>query len=160
MLIAALAPAAVQAQPLTRPGRITGTVFDSTSMLPLAGAMVQVVRVDDPATARQTSTDAQLRERLVYVRGQLRDAEHGGRTVRGTVRVQWLEFAVTRAGMERSVPTLFADTDEDGSFTACGVPTEGILRVRGWSGADSSGAAELTVPPDGILLRDLYVGRA
>ncbi len=67
MLIAALAPAAVQAQPLTRPGRITGTVFDSTSMLPLAGAMVQVVRLDDPATARQTSTDAQLRERLVYV---------------------------------------------------------------------------------------------
>ena len=59
LLLAALAPAAVQAQPLTRPGRIMGTVFDSTSMRPLAGAMVQVVRLDDPATARHTSTDAQ-----------------------------------------------------------------------------------------------------
>ena len=121
------------------------------------------VRLDVPSARTMISRvcgDATLRERLGYVRGPLRDAEHGGRTVRGTVRVQWLEFAVARAGMERSVPTLFADTDEDGSFTACGVPTEGILRVRGWSGADSSGAAELTVPPDGILLRDLYVGRA
>ncbi len=108
---------------------------------------------------RSVCGDTAVRERSGYVRGRLRDAEQGRRPVRGTVRVQWLELALTSAGTERTVPTLEVDTDADGIFTLCGVPLDGVLRVRGWSGADSSGAAELTVPEDGLLLRDLYVGR-
>lgn len=46
----------------------------------------------------------------------------------------------------------------DGAFTVCGLPPGGTVRVRGFSGRDSTGIVELVVPEHGIARQDLAVG--
>jgi hypothetical protein len=113
-----------------------------------------------PTMIRRVCGDSMVAERSGYVRGVLRDAERGPLAVSGTVRVQWLELSLTQAGIGRQIATIEARADSEGRFTACGVPAEGVVQLRAWSGADSTGALELNVPYNGILLRDFFVGRS
>ena len=218
-----LVPHVLQAQPVPRPARIGGVVYDSTSNVPLAKATVDAVVASDPARIWSTTTDergtfafdslpaatyivavshprldslgvrqlslgstvsagerARVRltvpsapslirrvcgdslaaDRSGYVRGVLRNAERGALAVPGALQVRWAELSVTRETMERQVVALQARADDEGRFTVCGVPVGGVLQVRAWSGTDSTGVLDLSVPANGILLRDLAVGHA
>jgi hypothetical protein len=76
------------------------------------------------------------------------------------VRVSWAELSVTSDGIRRHAPSLQAITGEAGGVALCGVPVGAQLLARAWIGSDSSGFAELEVPPHGLLRRDLYIGTA
>lgn len=47
----------IGAQPTVR-AQLTGTVFDSVAMRPLTGAIVRIVRADDPSIGRSTQSDS------------------------------------------------------------------------------------------------------
>lgn len=112
-----------------------------------------------PTLIGQVCGDSIVGQRLGYVRGVLRDADRAPLAVSGTVRLHWLELSITEGGIGRQIASVEARADDSGRFTACGVPAEGVLQLRAWSGGDSTGVLELSVPYNGILLRDLYVGR-
>lgn len=54
-LVAAAAPLCAQSPPVAQ---VRGTVFDSVAMAPLRGALVRIVRADDPSMGRSTTTDS------------------------------------------------------------------------------------------------------
>lgn len=109
---------------------------------------------------RRVCGDTVAAERSGYVRGVLRDAEQGMRPVPGEVQLRWMELSLGEAGMVRSMVSLQARADDEGRFTACGVPVDGSLQVRAWHGGDSTGVLELQVPENGMLLHDFAVGRS
>ena len=95
-----------------------------------------------------------------FLFGSLRSAREGRAAVRGTVRVQWLELLYENGTWQRDVATIDASSGPDGSFLACGVPVRGIIRLKAWSGTDSSGVVEFTLPEHGIYKHDLFVGES
>jgi hypothetical protein len=109
---------------------------------------------------RRVCGDTVAAERSGYVRGIMRDAEQGMRPVPGEVQLRWMELSLGEAGMVRSMVSLQARADDEGRFTACGVPVDGSLQVRAWHGGDSTGVLELQVPDNGMLLHDFAVGRS
>ena len=56
MVAAAAADSDANAQPATR-ARVFGSVFDSVGMKPLAGAVVRLVRTEDPSIGRTAISD-------------------------------------------------------------------------------------------------------
>lgn len=95
----------------------------------------------------------------VYI-GFVRSAGDALPLSRSQVRVQWSEITIGGGGLFRTTPALQAETSEHGGVALCGLPVGGSVLVRAWNGSDSSGFAELEVPASGVLLRDIYVGRA
>jgi hypothetical protein len=93
-----------------------------------------------------------------YFLGTLRLARGGRASVRGAVRAQWLELVLEGGRWKRELASIDADTDANGHFVVCGVPVSGIIRLRAWSGVDSTGVVEFTLPSSGIARHDLYVG--
>jgi len=49
-------------------------------------------------------------------------------------------------------------TDDMGTFRACGVPMQTVARLQARSSAGASGWIEVTVPPNGLALRDVLLG--
>ena len=212
----------LRGQPLPT-ARITGAVFDSLAMRPLAGATVQLVTTGQPARIRAATADSRGLFRFdsvtvgVYLVGFLHPVLDSvgidGSIARveiassdpiavalstpspatlistrcgptqpgkppglfvGTVRVaggaplstaarvraQYTQAVATERGLERRTPSQFGTTDDEGLFSVCGVPPGRVINVRAFSATDSSGFVELTVPKDGLVRRDLLVGRA
>jgi Carboxypeptidase regulatory-like domain/TonB-dependent Receptor Plug Domain len=94
-----------------------------------------------------------------YLRGMLRDAEQPGATRMGTVQAEWQALRMEGLAVKREMQTVQARTDSAGVYVLCGVPANDNMQVRAWSGADSTGIAELLTTELGIVLRDLYTGR-
>ena len=67
-MLCALLPVAATAQQLVR-ARIVGQVYDSVGRVPLTGATVRIVRVDNPSIGRTTTTDVFGRFRYDTVPG-------------------------------------------------------------------------------------------
>lgn len=121
--------------------------------VPLAvpSAATIVARVCGPSAARDSTGVL-----MGYVRSAL------GGTVAGPaqVTVQWSEITVSAKSVQRTTPSLQVTTGDEGAFAICGVPTSGPVLARAWAGPDSSGFVDLDVPSNGLLRRDLLVGRA
>jgi hypothetical protein len=100
------------------------------------------------------------RGQVGYARGIIRDAARSRVAVRGTVRAEWHELTLGASGVARQSPSVEVESDEQGTFELCGVPQGSIVRVTVRTASAVSGVAELTVPPNGILMRDFYVGAA
>jgi hypothetical protein len=94
-----------------------------------------------------------------YLRGRLRDADQPGATRVGTVQAEWQALRVEGRTVQRQMQAIQARTDSAGTFVLCGIPRNDNLQLRAWSGADSTGIAELLTGELGIVLRDLYTGR-
>jgi hypothetical protein len=204
-----------------RYGAVTGLVFDSLAMQPLAGATVQLVVAKNPARERTATSDSlgvyridsvpagsyligfshprldslgfesPVLEVAVAGAGAMRvplaissrptllaricganAAASGTGLFMGTVRsgadgtvspaarikVQWNDVRVGASGIDRRRPALLGTTDDLGTFAMCGVPSNTMVWVRAWTPTDSSGDLDLPIPPDGVLLRDLYIG--
>ena len=102
--------------------------------------------------------DSVARDSSGFVHGRVRSFRDDGGDPSATVRLQWLEYTVTAAGATRAVVTLDVPTNADGSYVGCGVPTESIVRIRAWRGADSTGVLESRIPAYGIAQIDLAIG--
>jgi len=219
LLWATALPAQERVAPVT--ARVTGVVFDSIAMRPLAGAIVQLVSSAEANRARSIQTDAsgafafdslgtgryllgfyhalldslglsmplsvldvrtsgELRAPLATpsartmvtnlcgaraatdsigaLIGFVRSARHGMGLAGATVAVSWAELSVSAEGIRRFTPTVRGTASEAGGIALCGVPVGAQVLARAWIAQDSSGFAELVVPADGLLWRDLYVG--
>ena len=92
--------------------------------------------------------------------GVVRDPRDGAPTAGVAVRGEWLEITFGPGGISRRTPRLTATTGENGWFAMCNVPTAGSMVLRAMRGADSTDLIDLSVPSNGFVRRDLYVGRA
>lgn len=92
--------------------------------------------------------------------GIVRDALNDTPVPRATVVGAWLEFTFGHKEMTRRYPRVIATTGENGWYAMCDVPASGSMTVYAGRGADSTDVIELTVPANGFLRRDLFLGRA
>jgi hypothetical protein len=76
------------------------------------------------------------------------------------VRIQWVEFTMRNARIERSLDAVEVESAPNGRFVACGVPSGGTLRVRAWADVDSTGVLDFALPAHGIGQLDLLIGQA
>jgi Carboxypeptidase regulatory-like domain/TonB-dependent Receptor Plug Domain len=95
-----------------------------------------------------------------YVHGLVRRAGRLGIGIPGTVRVQWLELTLTKDGVQRSVEGVDVQSTPEGRYVACGVPVGGALRIRSWTGSDTTGVLDVALPAHGITRLDLAIGEA
>ncbi|WP_396221813.1 carboxypeptidase regulatory-like domain-containing protein [Gemmatimonas sp.] len=95
-----------------------------------------------------------------YVHGVLRRTAGLDGSSMGTVRIQWVEFTMRNARIERSLDAVEVESAPNGRFVACGVPSGGTLRVRAWTDADSTGVLDFVLPAHGIGQLDLLIGQA
>ncbi len=102
--------------------------------------------------------DSIARDASGFVHGRVRSLREVSGDETTTVRIQWLEYTVTAAGATRAIVSLSVPTNADGSYVACGVPSESVVRIRSWRGADSTGVLESTIPAYGIAQIDLTIG--
>ncbi|MCA2989498.1 carboxypeptidase regulatory-like domain-containing protein [Gemmatimonas sp.] len=91
--------------------------------------------------------------------GTVRTAGGSPPPVPARVRAQYNSNRVTARGLERVPNVRIATGTADGAFAVCGVPPNTAITVRAFADLDSSGFVELPVPGNGLLLRDLVIGR-
>jgi hypothetical protein len=94
------------------------------------------------------------------VLGFVHDARDGTPVAGATVTGEWLEIAIARGKLGSRVPRLVATTSDRGWFALCDVPSPGTILLTARRGADSTDVLELSVPANGLLRRELYVGSA
>ncbi len=104
--------------------------------------------------------DSVARDSSGYVHGLLRNARALDVGMAGSVRVQWVVLTLSQDRMDRSIEGVQIRTTPEGRYVACGVPLGGALRIRAWSGADSTGVLEVSLPAHGIAQLDLAIGEA
>lgn len=100
------------------------------------------------------------RDSAGYLHGTLRNARSMGVGTAGNLSAQWIEFSLGRNGVSRTPQRIEVRSTDDGSYVACGIPMGEIIRLRAWSGADSTGALDMSLPKHGIARLDLAVGAA
>ena len=104
--------------------------------------------------------DSVARDSSGILHGVLRSTAPGRPGIAGMVRVQWVVYTLTRGRMARSLPGLEIATAPTGEFRLCGVPTGAMVRLRAWSGIDSTGILDVELDPTGIAYQELTVGSA
>ncbi|MEI6741320.1 MAG: TonB-dependent receptor, partial [Gemmatimonadaceae bacterium] len=148
---------------------LMGARLDSLGVEQLA----QRVTLRDKRTARVTLAipsartlitricgDSVARDSSGLLHGVLRRASPERPGIQGTVRVQWVDYTLTRGTMTRSLSGLEFTTAPTGEYRLCGVPTGAMVRLRAWSGTDSTGILDVELNPTGLAYQDLTVGSA
>ncbi|HEX4936472.1 MAG TPA: carboxypeptidase-like regulatory domain-containing protein, partial [Gemmatimonadaceae bacterium] len=124
-----------------------------------AGEVRAALAIPSAATVRRAYCGARaVADSVGLFLGAVRGAGDGYARTSASVRIQWSEITIGPGGIQRAVQSLQRDANDQGIAAVCGLPPGAMVMVRAGSGADSSGYAELEVPPSGILRRDLYVG--
>jgi hypothetical protein len=211
----------------THPDRaVSGTVYDSMSQRPLAGAVVQVARVTAGDSAPQIVTaisddagrfrfatlpagkfaigfqhdalnalgiESQLRAfelgagndvtmdlaigsgRAVrlercgpdaastgdgMIAGYVVDAQHGATLAGATVEVHWMESTVQKRGLRTITRKLTSTVAGDGTYLACGVPSDAPLEVEVKREGYRNVLGQLSVPPAGASRMDFRLSDA
>jgi hypothetical protein len=90
---------------------------------------------------------------LGYVRG----ADNSMPRANGTVSVQWVEVVIEKNSIRRDVPKAEATTSSSGLFAMCGIPMGVPIMLQAGVTNDSSGSFEVSLPPAGLLHRDIYI---
>ena len=90
--------------------------------------------------------------------GVVRGSKDGAPVAGATVTGEWLEFALKRKSLVRTMPRRTAITGDKGWFALCNVPGAGSVAIRASRNADSTGLIEVTVPATGFVRRELYLG--
>ena len=134
-----------------------------TALHPVSvGGSGQPIRTDlsvpSPARMRAAVCGKQGADSGGVIIGVVRDA-NGGSPVGGvTVTAEWLEFALRRNGLVRTIPHRTATTGDNGWYVMCNVPITGSVALRATRGVDSTGLIEVLVPSTGFARRELYLG--
>ena len=223
--VAAIGVAAASGRASAQAVRLRGQVFDSVASLPLVGARIELVSLQDRAHVAFVATSDSLGRFLVpgvgrgrYIAGFLhpmldslglalsqrwldvgadsevrldlavpaperiyralcnlppavKTASDSAGVVLGyvlsahtlapvggvTVLAQWAELTIYRGGIQQQVMSRSGVTENGGWFAICGVPAPADVVIRAISGADSSGAIEIRVPPTRVARRNLYL---
>jgi Carboxypeptidase regulatory-like domain len=211
------ARAAYAQTPVT--ARVTGTVFDSVAMRPLRGAIVRIVRTDDPSIGRSVITDSAgyfsydsvpagiwmatfLHPRLDSLRlepgiirlaistaeavmmplstpspralvsavcgamdasfgviiGDVSRADTDAAVANATIQVEWPEWVLQKRKIVTEQLRQTARSDSLGRYTLCAVPSGSTLRAISWSGGDTTGLVEVSIPESGFALQDFALG--
>lgn len=125
---------------------------------------VEVTLPSARSIARRVCGDAASRDSSGFVHGRLTDASLRRQPVPGRVTFEWIDVVLTLGKGPGSVaytrtPTgVEVESDSSGRFIACGVPSEGVVRVRGYAQNDSTGVVEMRIPSSGIGRVELAVG--
>jgi len=135
--------------------------------------MLRAVRVEGGRGARADlaiPSPARLRAVICHAAGApsgsavvigfVRDARERLPSPGARVSAQWLEYSVGRGGVAQRAPRRVVTAHANGWFALCDVPSPGSLLLSASRGADSTSAIEATVPKEGFLRRDLYLGGA
>ena len=91
--------------------------------------------------------------------GVVRDAHDGSPVGGAAVRGAWLELSFRRGGLVRRVPHLLSTSAENGWFAMCNVPSGGMITLVANHETDSTDVIEVRIPAEGLLHRELYLGR-
>lgn len=92
--------------------------------------------------------------------GVVRAARDGAPEEGVTVSGEWLEISFRTQGIDRRRPRVVVTTGANGWFALCNAPVGGNMFLTASRGADSTDLIEATVPIEGFLRRDLYLGAA
>lgn len=106
---------------------------------------------------RQACGSGATRDSSGAVVGFVRSASTTGAEPDATVRARWSEIVIGKRGAEVRVREVTAHTGDDGWFSLCQVPAGGLVLVSAAAGRDSGATLEVSVPNDGLLVRDLFV---
>ena len=125
------------------------------------GTSRATIAVPSPrALVMRVCGDAVARDSSGYVHGLIRGASNLDVGKPGSVRIEWVEFTLRREGLTRSLAGVEVQSTPEGRYVACGVPPGGMLRVRAWNGADSTGVLDVSLASHGIARLDLAIGEA
>jgi hypothetical protein len=94
------------------------------------------------------------------VTGVVREARGGAPAANVTVSGEWLEISFRLQGIDRRRPRVAVTTGANGWFALCNTPVGGTMFLTASRGADSTDLIEASVPTEGFLRRDLYLGPA
>jgi hypothetical protein len=108
----------------------------------------------------QNCGGAALKDSTGLFLGQVRESLSGATVAGATVLVQWREYTISKGKIEQEVPYVELKTNERGGFAICGVPVAATLMVRAATDSAASGYVDLEVPADGLLHRDIFVGKS
>ena len=126
------------------------------------GSTGQPVRTDlsppSPARLRAAVCGNQASDSSGVIIGVVKDANSGAPVADVTVKAEWLEFALRRNGLVRTMPHRTATTGANGWYAVCNVPNRGSVALRATHGEDSTGLIEVLVPTTGFVRRELYLG--
>ena len=123
------------------------------------GTIVAPLAVPSSATLVRVACKAELRtDSTGILRGFARSARDGFPIPRARIRLEWPEYVLGRAGMERTTRGIDAQANESGGYLICGVPVGTIILANAFADADSSGIVELEIPGSALLRRDLFLG--
>lgn len=98
-----------------------------------------------------------LRDSTGLLITRLRDAGTDLPRPDGQVRASWVDNAIVGGRLQRLPRSIIDSTSDEGLVMLCDLPLGVNALVRGWSGRDSSGAAPIVMPPEGVLRRDLWI---
>ncbi|HEX5178603.1 MAG TPA: carboxypeptidase regulatory-like domain-containing protein [Gemmatimonadaceae bacterium] len=115
--------------------------------VPSAGTVVASVCPDSTRT-----------EGRGLVMGIVRDASTEKPATGVRVVLMWTGVSVAGNSVLKVPQATSVLTDDMGTFRACGVPTQTLVRLQARSSAGASGWIEVTVPPTGLALRDVLLG--
>src|SRR6185312_1623197 len=115
--------------------------------VPSAGTVVASVCPDSTRT-----------EGRGLVMGIVRDASTEKPATGVRVVLMWTGVSVAGNSVLKVPQATSVLTDDMGTFRACGVPTQIVVRLQARSSKGASGWIELSVPPDGLGLRDVLLG--
>lgn len=90
--------------------------------------------------------------------GTVRDARTRAPAAGATVTGEWLEVSLGRGVYDRRRPRIAVTAAASGWFAMCDVPKGGTMFLGAQRGMDNSDLVELSVPADGFVRRDLYIG--
>src|SRR6185437_4726389 len=102
--------------------------------------------------------DSSRTESRGLVMGVVRDASTEKPMPGVRVVLMWTGVSVAGNSVLKVPQATSVLTDDMGTFRACGVPTQTLVRLQARSSAGASGWIEVTVPPTGLALRDVLLG--
>jgi hypothetical protein len=97
---------------------------------------------------------------VTLIVGVVRAGQDHAAAASASVSGMWVEFALSRGRLERTVPRLAVTTAANGWYALCNVPSAGTVALIANRGADSTDLIEVEMPPARFLRRDLYIGSA
>ena len=129
----------------------------------VAGRSVRAdLAVPSPARLRATLCGAQSPADSggALMVGFIRDARDLSPVESATIAGQWFDLFLEAGGLMTRPVGVSATTTANGWFVLCRLPADGTIGVVGTHGTDSTAAIEVSIPADGFLHQDLYIGHA
>lgn len=116
--------------------------------------------VPGPTSAHTTlCPDAAANDSSGAVAGAVRDAETGAPAPDATVVITWSELAFGRGGVHNERRRVPVKVRADGTFLACGVPTDATVEASAGAPGRTSGLVDLTPPARGLRIQQFALGR-